>query len=291
MTKYSINDGSFYITNVCNLTCNYCESFNNFAFKGHFYWKDYEEVFQKWGDILYIDILNIHGGEPITNPDIINWAIGLKKIWRESSEYFISSNGTLLKNKIDECRELINLGWNFDIVIHDPEHREEVENSIRTILKNKNYKINYDVDIIKNRKEYVDVDGTLLISIEEAFVFRQNSIASMKDRMINMHRSNIDKAHEICFNDADEQCYGFFRGALYKCYLTGIAQDLVKQFNVEPYAKDLLLSYKPGWPYDDDQTLDHFFANLHKPLAQCTLCPDKEICSSIHPMPKKKPKI
>jgi len=292
LKRYQAQDISFYITNVCNLTCNHCESFNNFAFKGHYRWKDYQEVFRKWSEILSIEMINIHGGEPITNPDIVNWAIGIKELWPDADEYYVSSNGTLLKHKIETTRQLVNLGYNIDIVIHDPEHRQPVLDSIHKILEHHDYIIDDEADPVKNRHEYIDKHtGQNLMSIEEAFVFRQNSINEIKDRVIHMHRSDPVEAHRICFNDVDEQCWGFFKGRLYKCYLTGIAEDLVKQFDIEPEAKELLLKYKPGWPYDDEKTLDNFFENLPNHLEQCTLCPDFENCSNIFPMPNKKVKI
>ena len=52
----------FYITNVCNLTCDKCRSFNNYDFKGHYEF-DREKMLQ-WSKRLTIDVIAILGGEP-----------------------------------------------------------------------------------------------------------------------------------------------------------------------------------------------------------------------------------
>ena len=289
---YNIVDGSFYITHVCNLACNHCESFNNFAWtNGHFKWADYKADYKKWSEILYIDKINIHGGEPITNPDIINWAKGIKKLWPNSKEYYVSCNGISLKNRVDLAKKLIKLGWSIDIVMHDPSHRQEVEHLIKTILEKHRYKIE-KTDKKKNRYEYVVTKtGQLLISLEETYYFKENAISKIENGVVHLRRSDPVKAHTLCFEDLDDQCVGFFKGRMYKCPLTGMAEDLVNRFTIEEYAKDLLLSYKYGWPYDTKEELDSFFENLHKPLKQCTLCADKKVLHPIFPMPTKKPKI
>lgn len=290
--KYNVVDGAFYITHVCNLACKHCESFNNYAWtNSHFMWKDYEEIFVKWGEILHIDQLNIHGGEPLTNPDVINWAKGIKRIWPDSSEYYVSCNGMSLKNRIDTAKKLIDLGWSIDIVMHDPSHRDQVKLYIDEILSDIDHDFYECVDPEKNRNEYISKTGVLLISTEEVFYFMENSVSKIENGVIYMRRSNPAAAHHLCFEDVGDQCVGFFRGKLYKCHLTGMAEDLVKRFKVEDYAKDLLLEYKYGWPYDDEETLDTFFENLPKPLKQCTLCPEKAVCHPLFPMPTKKPKL
>ena len=73
---YQIFDGAFNITNVCNLTCNGCESFNNYLFRNHFRFDDYKHKYEKWSKLVKINVVTIHGGEPFTNPDIVNWAAG-----------------------------------------------------------------------------------------------------------------------------------------------------------------------------------------------------------------------
>jgi organic radical activating enzyme len=283
--KYTITDGAFYITNVCNLTCESCESYNNKKFKGHFYWHEHQEKYQQWADILHVRWLNIHGGEPFANPDLLNWAVGLKNLWNNSEKYYISTNGTLLKHNIELSKDLINRGWSISICIHDPDHRIEVETSIKEILKDRKYKIRK----IERSLIYSDIStNQILITLETAFHFIKNSTNYISDSIIHMHRNNIDKAHQLCISAATDQCHFFVRGDLYKCFLTAISQDLIKQFKIEQFAQDLLNSYTPATPTDDETTLNLFFQNIEKPIKQCTLCPEREIKIQIFPLKVKK---
>ena len=85
----------FYITNVCNLTCNGCNRFNNYAFTGFQRWKDYQEDYEKWGERIDLPRLSILGGEPTLNPTFMDWFRGLRKIWPDS-RIEIVTNGTRL---------------------------------------------------------------------------------------------------------------------------------------------------------------------------------------------------
>lgn len=283
--KYQITDGAFYITNVCNLTCDNCESYNNKKFKGHFYWQDYQEKYQQWSNVLDVKWLNIHGGEPFANPDLLNWAIGLKQYWPNSERYYISTNGTPLKQNIQLAKKLIDIGWAIYISIHDPTHRLEVESSIKEILKN----TKYNVRNLEDNLIYTDpTTNKILITFETAFHFIKNSTSYVSDGVIHMHRNNVDLAHKLCISAASDQCHFFVRGDLYKCFLTAISQDLIKQFKIEQFAQDLLNSYVPATPTDSKETLDAFFQNIEQPIKQCTLCPEREIKIQIFPLKVKK---
>ena len=67
---YKLPRVEFYITNVCNLNCDNCNRFNNFAFSGHYRWADYESSFKEWSKIIDFPEIAIIGGEPFANPDL-----------------------------------------------------------------------------------------------------------------------------------------------------------------------------------------------------------------------------
>ena len=89
--KYS----EIYITNVCNYSCTHCQSLNNFAFKGHQRWKDYEVEYRKLSDKIDIDQIQIIGGEPTLNPEFEKWVDGISNLW-PNSKLQIATNGTRL---------------------------------------------------------------------------------------------------------------------------------------------------------------------------------------------------
>lgn len=283
--KYSIGTGVFYITNVCNLTCDNCESYNNKRFKGHYFWRDSEELYRKWSETLYIDNLIIQGGEPFSNPDLLIWAENLKKLWPESSIYYIGTNGTYLKNNIDTSRQLLNLGWNLDVTVHDPSHISDIDNAIKLILKDFNFYIEKEPKSLR----YVSSDTqNTLITIEADYYFIKNSTKEIKDGVIHMHRNDIEQAHTLCMTGEENQCHFFVNGNLYKCFLTGISQELIKQFKIEPYARELLDSYRPASSLDSEEFLNKFFEELENPIKQCTLCPQNDTKIKIIPLKEKK---
>lgn len=92
----TLNYTEFYITNVCNISCDNCNRFNNFSFNGHQLWIEYAKEYRKWADIIEIKEIGILGGEPLTNPDFLNWVENIAILW-PTSKIRIITNGTLLK--------------------------------------------------------------------------------------------------------------------------------------------------------------------------------------------------
>jgi organic radical activating enzyme len=88
----------FYITNVCNLNCTNCNRYNNFAFSGHDLWKTHEADYEQWARQITFPRIGILGGEPLANPDFINWLSGIARLWPDS-QIEIVTNGSLLMKK------------------------------------------------------------------------------------------------------------------------------------------------------------------------------------------------
>jgi organic radical activating enzyme len=278
---YRIFDGAFNITNVCNLTCSGCESFNNFNFRNHFRFDDYKDLYKRWSEIVSINVITLHGGEPFTNPDIVNWAAGLKHLWPNANKPYVSTNGSLLKNHIETAKQLLDLGWYIDVSIHDTNLTKDIENSIKEVLNEKPYKIvNFEDEIRyvahnSNRPYFILYQTTDFIS---------SAKKGVKNNKWQFHRSNSTLAHKVCLG-GEPPCTHFNKGLMYQCHLTSVSADLIKQFPLEDHAIDLLQQYKPAHPDDD---LSEFFETLHKPMPQCELCPESTKTHCIAPLAKKK---
>lgn len=279
---YQIFDGAFNITNVCNLTCSGCESFNNYIFRNHFRFEDYKDKYLKWSKLVAINIVTIHGGEPFTNPDIVNWARGLKQLWPNAYKHYVSTNGTFIKTKKDVCKQLLDLGWYIDVCVHDPALEDGIHTAIEQAI-DKPYRIINANDEIRyvahnSHKPYFVVYKTT------------DFISSAKTGIDNgkwkFHRSNKTAAHQVCLG-GEPPCTHFNKGKMYQCHLTSVSEDLIKQFPIEDYAVNLLQKYKGADPDDD---LTDFFDNLHKPLPQCELCPQSYKTHNIAPLEKTKEK-
>lgn len=280
--SFNIDLGVFNITNVCNLSCEGCETYNNKKFKGHSYWKDYETDYIEWSKKLDIESIIIIGGEPFANPDLDNWVFGLKQLWPDCKDMYICTNGTYLENNVDSIKKYLEQGFWLDISCHNPEHLEKIKLNIEKILEDFNFTVLQE----NTQLRYFD-QNKILIKLYTAYNFRKTSQKFIKDNIIYMHDSDIEKAHELCIGNTG-QCFTFSKGKLYKCYLTAISSDLMSQFQIEERAVNLLSSYKPCSPYDEDKEIDFFLKNIKKAIPQCNLCPEKETIFPIWPMNKKK---
>lgn len=279
---FNIEVGVFNITNLCNLSCKGCETYNDLKFKGHSYWKDHVSEYLEWSNKLDIDEIVVIGGEPFTNPDLSNWITGLSTLWPSCKNMQICTNGTYLNNHIDDTKKYLEQGFWLDISCHNPEFLEKIKSNLEHILE----EYRYEVSIENTTLSYFS-NGRLLARLYTAYNFRKTSRRTIKNGVIYMHDSNIEKAHDLCIG-GQGQCYTFFKGNLYKCYLTAISNDLMSQFKLEDRAVDLLSKYQPCSPWNNNDQIDIFLKNLDKAIPQCTLCPEKETIFPIWPTNKKK---
>jgi organic radical activating enzyme len=282
--KFIIEQGLFYITNVCNLTCHGCETFNNRKFKGHSTWEDYKQHYIEWSKKTEIDFITVIGGEPFSNPDLINWLTGLKAAWPNCKNMNICTNGTYLGANVSIIQKCIDLDIWLDISCHEPVLYNKIQNSLETILKDNNY--DYTLTHENQTLKYY-LNDQLIARIYTAYTFQQSSQKYIKDGVIHMHNSDIEKSHKLCTEKLG-QCHSFVKGNLYKCYLTGISQDLTQQFQIENSAKELLNSYKYCSPFDSIENIDIFLKKIKNPIQQCKLCPEKVIVFPIWPLSKSK---
>jgi organic radical activating enzyme len=280
-TQFQIEENiQVYITNVCNLTCENCITYNNLKFSGHYYFDDHKEYYTEWSKKLKLNSLTIIGGEPFANPKLIEWADSIRALWPNISEIDISTNGTYLKNKIKECQYLLKQNVWLNISVHDPKLLYEVEESLKEIFS-----------IFKNvRREKSDsqsdsfyVGHRKIATIDKRYVFSKKSLQSIKNNIIYMHNSDPAKSHGEC-----GYCYTFMRGKLFKCFLTAVSEDLCNQFNIEPRAEELLRKYKPCSPFDTNDEIASWISSLKRPIEQCKLCTETRTIKQIWPLAKSK---
>ena len=284
MKRFNVFDGAFNITMVCNLTCDGCESFNNYNFKGHLKYADYAHYYKEWSKKISVDIVTIHGGEPFTNPDIVNWGVNLKQLWPTAEEYYVATNGTMLKIKSEAAKKLIELGYYLNVCVHDPAMYDDIRDQLEFVLQDYAYHmVPNDIGI-----QYIDFETNERLAIlETTYHFKKSAIDYIKDKTWYMHRSNEEDAYDVCLEN-NNPCNFFHKGLLYQCQLTALKEDLFLQFSIEPEAVDLLKKYKHGDPFMSAKELKRFFGNHNKPIPQCTLCPGCNDTHPIYPMSKKK---
>lgn len=106
----------FYISHTCNFGCEGCNRFNNYTFTGHQRWKDYEKIYKEWSHRLEFNHYTIIGGEPMSNPDMIEWILGLHELWPDCNAVLLTNGSYINKfteefyTALLETNTLLNIG-------------------------------------------------------------------------------------------------------------------------------------------------------------------------------------
>jgi organic radical activating enzyme len=281
MTARKIDYLEFYITNVCNLTCENCNRFNNHSFKGWQKWQDYQDIYAEWGKYISIDHLVIMGGECLLNPDIIQWATGLKRIWPDAGIELLS-NGYHI-NRVPGLYQLLSsqMAW-LGITVHNTDTQEQLFDEIRMFLKSPIIETQHSVDV-RSFKDSNNIKITTGTNSE----FTTSAVIPLTNDKFSLHQSDPVQAHGHC-PFAQNKCYHMSHGKLYKCGPVALFPEFDEQFDLELSAadKELLHSYQPLSMDNYHQYHGIFFQELHNPIPQCKFCPDKYNFQKIYPVKK-----
>lgn len=280
-----------YITNVCNYSCTHCQSLNNFAFKGHQLWANYQNEYKELSNLIDFDTIQIIGGEATLNPDFENWVENISNLW-PNSKLQIATNGTRLDKLNDNIYRILEKHkgslW---ITCHDIQLYDSFVDFSKKFLN----KIVSDVfaDDFKNydwRGEYEKskTDPTVILStvsrtitdingVEVILDWSQSFVSSVIKLIDNQnltmkYNSDPTQSHDICYF---KNCHQINKGKLYKCPLVSVLPDFLNQFNVDitDEDKELAYSYKPLSA--GDKNISEFVNDIKNPIPQCKFCPSK----------------
>ena len=273
-----------YITNVCNYSCTHCQSLNNFAFKGHYRWNEYENEYRRLSDQLDIDQIQIIGGEPTLNPDFEKWVEEISKLW-PNSKLQISTNGSRLDKLTKEIYQiLLKHKGTLWITCHDMQLYDGFLDFSKTFL-NKIVSDNVSNDDWKREYERSKTDPTVKLKtvsrtiidengVEVILDWSQSFVSSVIDLLDNQsltmkYNSDPVQAHDICYF---KNCHQINKGKVYKCPLVSVLPDFLDQFDVNMSADDRTLAYSYE-PLTADNNVSEFVNAISDPISQCKFCP------------------
>ena len=114
------------ITQVCNLSCSGCTNYSDLTHSGYVKWNQGRAWLEPWLDMLQISDFGIMGGEPLINPEVEDWMLGVRQLMPDAQIRF-TTNGLLLDrwpNLIDLAHDIGNCV--FKITVHvDDQHLEQ----------------------------------------------------------------------------------------------------------------------------------------------------------------------
>lgn len=285
------NKVEFYITNVCNLTCENCNRFNNHDFRGWQRWSDYADVYRQWSE--YVDLKNIviMGGEPLLNPTVTDWVTGLRDTF--SCGIQILSNGLQLKQNPALYAALAqSITSTISISLHNLDHFDIIRNNIKSFLQTPIDEFGIGINQINpgDPDAYYSLRdvNNVMVRIHLSNSFSNASVYKNTQGQFTLRNSDPFFAHQMC-GFAQYKCYHFIRGKLYKCGPVALMPEFDQQFNLDISHEDrqLLHSYQPltieHWP---DQALA-WLEQLDDPIAQCKFCPtNDQTTTTIYPLVK-----
>lgn len=266
-------------------------------------WSDYEHDYAEWGRKLEVSGIVILGGEPLLNPTICDWIRGINRCFGTPVQ--VLTNGTRL-NKTPGLYEAIsewntNMHWAnwIGISVHNQNDLERcflettkfLRGTIRTYHGKNTLDENGDPITFGADYTFIDYNGIgVRLWIQDSFF--PAAIHRLPPTLVDgewqpgrfsVHNSDPDLAHAAC-GFATWKNYHMIRGRLHKCGPSVLMAEFDEQnpLMISDQDRELLRSYQPLSPWDDDKTTHRFFKNLDRAIAQCKFCPTQE-----HMLPKK----
>jgi len=256
-------------TQACNLSCLGCTNYSDLPQKGYPSWSDIEPEISAWTEKLTIPDFGIIGGEPLLNPDIENWILGIRKVLPDSQIRF-TTNGLLLNKKFHIVEMLKDIGNTvFKITVH--QNNQDIDNVIERVFGM------YDW---KPVREY----GIDRWATEDGFRFQVNTptkfLKTYRGNYKNMmpHKSKPKHAFDICIQ---QTCPLLYQGRIYKCSTSALLEDTLEKVgnpNQEHWQKYLNHSISVN---STDIEIQNFIDNFGLPHKMCSMCPTKNDKESI----------
>lgn len=274
MTKHKFSKIEFYITNVCNLSCEGCNRFNNYSFAGWQRWSELESIYTQWAEHIVIEHMVLLGGEPLLNPEILDWVYGLNRIFNTNVQ--ILSNGTRI-NKVAGLYKALQVNGNWmGISWHNPETIDEFDREVRQFLQGDVIKVDRDhpANTFGAHMMWMDSNG-VKIPLWVQYEFYSSAIKHTPEGRFTLHQSNPVKAHNSC-GFAKFKNYHFIHGKLYKCGPVALFPEFDQQhtFDISDADRELINSYKPLTVEECATHGAGYFDQLDQPLSQCKFCPE-----------------
>jgi hypothetical protein len=230
---------------------------------------------ERWSKKIAITLPVILGGEPLLNPDICKWSIGIRQLWSTTGAVQILSNGTRLNHVPGLYDALIHNNW-IGITIHDANDQDAIFNEIRKFLRHP-IKETVKADNPKMGSDYQFVDARgKRIHVWMSDKFSNSNLIKLADESFKFYNSDPDTAHENC-TFRKFKSYHMIRGKIYKCGPVALMPEFVKQhrFDLSSEDLDLLNSYKPLTVDATDEEMHDFFNTVDNVIPQCKFCPEQ----------------
>ena len=292
------NKVEFYITNVCNLTCDNCNRFNNFNFKGSQRWSDYAETYQRWAHLIELQSIVLMGGEPLLNPTVKEWIAGLADTF--NCDVQILTNGLQL-NRVPGLYDVVQAyatrPKNFvhlQVSLHNMNHFDHLRQQIAEFLQGpikewgtylgrdappfyRNYQAFYTAHDANGVQINMHVDNN----------FYTSAVQLGENGQYRVHNSDAAEAHAQC-GFVRYKSYHFIEGKIYKCGPVALLPQFDRQIGLEltDSQRILMNSYQPFTVEQVEQQGSEILHTINQAIPQCEFCPVHSTNRTIWPEKK-----
>lgn len=285
----------FYITNVCNLACPQCNRFNDHKFTGYQKWSDYEAEYTEWAAKIRLQKVTILGGEPLLNPSICDWIVGINRLWNKRVQ--VLTNGTRLNHVPGLYEAIRNFGDNagnwIGVSVHNANDLDRHFEEAHKFLKG-NPTLHHKGDGVNNEftwgADYAYTDeNNVHIHYWIQDDFMSSAVQKNENGKFTLHQSNPQESHDICSFVA-HQCHHFIKAKLYKCGPVALFPEFDNQhkFDISNQDREMLHSYHPLGVHEFAQRGKQFIDNIDDVIPQCKFCPSHPSNQIIESMKKVK---
>lgn len=279
-----------YITNVCNLTCDQCNRFNNFDFKGWQRWSDYAEQYQRWAELIDLKAITIMGGEPLLNPTVVDWIHGLNDAF--GIDVQVLTNGTRLNSvkglydALAHARPRNGARNSIAISLHNLDDLAQLQSDIQGFLQGTVRETRYNLEQWGFDYQYSDQNG-VLINVYFQNIFDTSAVQLTGDGRYVVYDNDPSAAHTGC-TYVKFKSYHFIKGKLFKCGPAALFPEFDDQhkFDISNQDRDIMHSYTPLTVENFAEYKDEFLESLNNPIPQCKFCPVIKKAIKIAPIRK-----
>ena len=261
------------ITQVCNISCVGCTNYSDLPHKGYIKWKDGKSVLEQWLEVIDIPDFGIMGGEPLINPQVYDWVMGVRKLMPNTQIRF-TTNGLLLhKNKFKDIMHLMHDVGNvvFKITVHI--NNTAIKDFIDSTMSDFKWE---EVTEFGIKRLKTTNNLRLQLNYPTTFVMPfENDYNNMKP-----YGSDPTEAFKQCIQ---QTCPLLYNGKIYKCSTSALLKDTLNRFgnpNIDLWEKYI----NDGISYNDNlNTIGDFILNFGSSNEICGQCPSIQNSSSVIP--------
>ena len=250
------------VTQACNLSCLGCTNYSDLPHKGYVKWSDAKQNLKEWLTRIEIDDFGILGGEPLMNPEIEKWIIGLRELMPNAQIRF-TTNGLLLDKKFHIVKLLHATGNCVLKITNHFDKNDKIETIIQKVFQNFDWTPVKEFGIDRYK-----TSNNLRFQINKPQIFYKTYRNNYENMM--PHNSNPNDAINVC---CQRYCPLLYQGKLYKCSTSALLQDTLDKVgnpNPEHWEPFLLNGLSTNC---SENELSNFINNFGNAEYICQMCP------------------